>query len=522
MKTRNLRRIGALSLLCAATVPAVGLAAEGKACSALGTFNLPGHNLEITSAREIPAGPLAPFPGAPPTVQPVVLPAYCRVEGTIDKRTGRDGKPYAIGFAVALPANWNGRFFYQGGGGLNGALADPVGRQAIGDTTALSEGFAVASTDSGHRGTGFDASFLNDQEAALNFLYQANAKVAVVAKELVAAHYGRPAHHSYWVGCSTGGREGMIMSQRFPNLFDGIVAGAPAMRTNYSNLALRWMTTQLNAIAPKDEQGRPQTNKALSDSDRRLIVDGFVNSCDARDGAKDGLVFSPQGCSFDPKSLVCKGEKAEGCLSAAQADAVSKGLAGPRTASGRQVYPGFMYDTGLANSRGLPGLLVGPVIPEGPAGSTTMDVDAAAASAHDARAMVGDTNAWTNLSSFRGNGGKLIFFHGVSDPWFSALDTVEYYQRLEKDNQPAKTEDWSRLFLVPGMGHCSGGDRTLDRFNMVDAIVSWVENNRAPDQVIASGASMPGVTRPLCPFPKHPQYNGSGDMNAAASFSCRE
>ena len=134
-----------------------------------------------------------------------------------------------------------------------------------------------------------------------------------------------------------------------------------------------------------------------------------------------------------------------------------------------------MYDTGLANSRGLPVCSLAPVIPEGPAGNTTMDVDAAAASAHDARAMVGDTNAWTNLSTFHGHGGKLIFFHGVSDPWFSALDTTEYYQRLEKDNQPAKTADWSRLFLVPGMGHCAGGDRTLDRFNMVDAIVAWVE-----------------------------------------------
>ena len=280
MKTRNLRRIGALSILCAATVPAVGLAAEGRACSALSTFKLAGHNVEITSAVEVPAGPMAARPGGPPA-PPVNLPAHCRVDGVIDRRVGRDGKPYAIGFAVALPANWNGRFFYQGGGGLNGVLNPPVGAQYAGDAPALSQGFAIASTDSGHLGTGFDASFMLDQEALLNFLYQANAKVTIVAKELVAAHYGRPAHHAYWVGCSTGGREGMIMSQRFPNLFDGIVAGAPAMRTNYSNLALRWMATQLNAIAPKDAQGRPQTNRALSDADRKLVVDSFVASCDA-------------------------------------------------------------------------------------------------------------------------------------------------------------------------------------------------------------------------------------------------
>ncbi|MDR2215549.1 MAG: tannase/feruloyl esterase family alpha/beta hydrolase, partial [Nevskiaceae bacterium] len=352
------------------------------------------------------------------------------------------------------------------------------------------------------------------------FLYQANAKVTVVAKAMIAAHYGRDAHHAYWVGCSTGGREAMMMSQRFPDYFDGIVAGAPAMRTNYSNLALRFVTTQLNAIAPKDAQGKPQTNQALNDANRKRVIDGFLAACDARDGLKDGLVFAPQSCGFDPRTLVCANDSTAGCLTAAQADAIRTGLAGPKTASGRQVYPGFLYDTGLTNTRGLPGLLVGPVIPEGPASGTTMDVDEAAAEAHDARAMLGDTNAWTNLSGFRAHNGKLIFFHGASDPWFSALDTVDYYQRLAADNAPANTEDWSRLFLVPGMGHCGGGERTLDQFNMLDAIVQWVENSRAPDRVIAQGASMPGVTRPLCPFPQHAQYTGSGDVNAAASFQC--
>ena len=136
--------------------------------------------------------------------------------------------------------------------------------------------------------------------------------------------------------------------------------------------------------------------------------------------------------------------------------------------------------------------------------------------------MVGDTNAWTNLSSFQGRGGKLIFVHGVSDPWFSAQDTVQYYEKLERDTGAAPVTGWSRLFLVPGMGHCSGGDRTLDRFNMLDAIVSRVEQKRAPEQIVSTGASLPGVSRPLCPWPAHAQYNGSGDANLAASYSCRE
>src|SRR5690606_3053170 len=195
-----------------------------------------------------------------------------------------------------------------------------------------------------------------------------------------------------------------------------------------------------------------------------------------------------------------------------------KTIMGEKKASdGRQIYPGYLYDTGIATTRGLAGVLVGTPIPEGP-GAGPLDVDAAAARANDARAAVGDTNGWTNLSTFRGRGGKLLFFHGVSDPWFSSVDTIEYYERLATDNAPDQIEDWSRLFLVPGMGHCSGGERTLDRFNMLEAIANWVEKAQPPEQIIATGASMPGESRPLCPYPAHPHYNGTGDSRNAASY----
>lgn len=508
------------AMLLASAQPA--FAATGPApCAALKNFRLTGYAIVIHKAEEVPAGPMAASPGAPPG-PPATVPAHCRVEGSIDQRTGRGGKPYAIGFAVALPPNWNGRFYFQGGGGLNGALLPPLGAQFAGETSALARGFAVASTDSGHQGSTFDAGFLDDQEAALNFLYQANARVTVVAKQIVAQHYGRSAEHSYFVGCSTGGREAMMMSQRFPDYYDGIVAGSPAMRTNYSNLGLRWVSTALNQIAPKDGQGQPQTRLALSDADRKLIVDGVLAACDALDGQKDGLIFATRSCHFDPQVLACKGEKTPGCLSAPQVAAVQKAMAGPQTAAGQQVYPGYYYDTGIIATRGLPGVLVAPLIPEGARPGVTMDVEAEAAAAHDARAMLGDTNAWTNLSSFQGRGGKLIFFHGVSDPWFSAQDTVQYYERLGQEPATAPVADWSRLFLVPGMGHCAGGDRTLDRFNMLDPIVDWVEKHHAPEQVIATGASVPGVSRPLCPYPAHAQYQGSGDASNAASYSCTQ
>jgi Tannase and feruloyl esterase len=480
-------------------------------CTSLTKFNVPGAAFEIVKAEAVPAA-----------AAPAMLPAHCRIEGVMDKRTGVDGKAYAIRFALALPDAWNGRFLFQGGGGLNGVLLPPVGAGAASDTPALARGFAVASTDSGHAGTGFDASFLNDQEAALNFLYQANAKVTVVAKQIVGAHYGKSAGHSYFVGCSTGGREAMMMSQRFPSYYDGIVAGSPAMRTNYSNLALRWIATSLNSAAPKDDSGKLQTSKALGATDRTLLHDAILQSCDALDGQRDGLIFDTQHCKFDPQVLQCKSEKTDACLSAQQVTAVKQALSGPRSSDGRQVYPAHPYDTGITFSgRGLPGVLVNLIIPEGqtPSG-TSMNVDAEAAVAQDARAMAGDTNAWTNLSSFSAHGGKLIFYHGVSDPWFSALDTQQYYERLTKDNPPPVSA-WSRFFLVPGMGHCAGGDATLDKFDMVDAIVNWVEKGQAPERVIASGASMPGQTRPLCPFPKHAQYT-SGDEKSAASYQCTE
>lgn len=498
---------------------ALAAAPAPASCAALAKFTVPGHTIRIDKTENVAAGPGPAVRNGLPGAAPM-LPAHCRIDGMIDARTGRNGRPYGIGFALALPANWNGRFFFQGGGGLNGVVNPPYGNQAVGDTTALASGFAVVSNDSGHKSTGFDATFTEDQEALLNFLYQANATVTVIAKQMVEKYYGKAPHHSYWVGCSTGGREAMIMSQRFPNYFDGIVAGAPAMRTNFSNLGLRWGASALNSIAPKDAQGKPQTARALSDSDRKLVVDGLLAACDALDGSKDGMVFAPKACKFDPQVLACSGAKTDSCLSPEQVVAVKKIIAGPTTTKGLQVYPGYYYDTGIITQRGLPGILVGPVIPEGPASGTSIDVEAEAARAADGRSMAGDTNGWTNLSTFNGRGGKLIFFHGVSDPWFSAQETVNYYERLQADNGPAPTESWSRLFLVPGMGHCGGGERTLDSFDMVSAIVNWVEKGQVPDQVIAKGASVPGETRPLCPYPAHAQYSGSGDPKVAASYRC--
>jgi pimeloyl-ACP methyl ester carboxylesterase len=506
-RRRELTHAVAIMLLSAGT-----LATAAKPCVDLSGFEAPGRKVDFQPPRQVPAS----SPGVSPQV-----PAHCRIDGVIDARTGRDGKRYGIGFALALPESWNGRFLFQGGGGLNGSVQPPIGAAYAGEQSALARGFAVASTDSGHQGTGFDASFFADQQAALNFLYQAVPDVTAVAKPIVARHYGKAAGRSYFVGCSTGGREAMMMSQRYPADFDGIVSVAPAIRTNFSNLGLRHATTALNAIAPPGAEGRPDTRAALSEADRRLLIDSVVHACDALDGQRDGLLFAAHQCRFDPGTLTCKESKNESCLTAAQVNAIRTVMQGPRTAAGHQIYPGYYFDTGIATIQGLPGVLAGPVIPEGRPVGVSMDVEAASIEAMNARAMVGDTGAWTNLSTFHGRGGKLIFAHGVSDPWFSAQDTVQYYERLGQDNGGRDVKEWSRLFLVPGMGHCGGGVRTLDRFDMLDAIVGWVEQDRAPDRVIATGASLPGEDRPLCPYPMHAHYTGQGDARSATNYDCR-
>jgi hypothetical protein len=500
-------------------------AATPAHCSGMLQFQLHGVPLAITKADSIPAsapGTLRISPTFPGTIG-VAVPAFCRVDGVINQRKGADGKSYGIGFSLTLPDQWNGRFLFQGGGGLNGSVALPLGSQAAGETPALARGYAVVTTDSGHQGNVFDGSFFRDQQATLDFYYAAIGRVAQVAKEMIASYYGGPAQHSYFVGCSTGGREAMIMSQRYPDYFDGIVSGDPAIRTGHSNLALGFMTAVFDEAAPKDDSGKPDPKKLFSDSDRKLIVNSVLQACDAKDGLKDGMIFNSRGCEFDPATLVCSGSKTDSCLTRAQADALKKAFAGPKSARGDAIYPGVPYDAGIADAVGIPGLLRGPVIPVATgADFVHFDPDQEAARMEaDKTAQLGDST-WTNLTTFAGHGGKLLFFHGLSDPWFSPLDTLGYYEKLAKDTGGSPIASWSRIYFVPGMGHCQGGSATLDHFDMLSAVVDWVEKGVAPDRVVATGSAFPGRSRPLCPYPQHAEYSGHGDQNDAGNFVCQE
>ncbi len=515
--------LGAMMTTSAAYAQA-GAGQTATACAALTSLTIPGLELSITKAEWFPAGAPLPPPGPNAAAPQLKLPAFCRLDGVLDRRTGADGTAYGIGFALALPADWNGRFLFQGGGGLNGSVRLPLGAQAAGDTPALARGFAVVSTDTGHTAGGFDATFMREQQASLDFAYQAVERVALIAKQVIARHYGRPASKSYFAGCSTGGREAMLVAQRHPTYFDGIVAGAPAMRTNFSGIGGQWVAVSLNQVAPKDASGKAQTRQALSDANKKAVMGGLLNACDGSDGVKDGQVFDTMSCKFDPKALACGVNKAEGCLTNEQAAAVEKAFSGLKDSKGKLVYPRFPWDTGLDATQGIPGLLHGGSSPVGlPFDAMTMDVDRLAEEAiSDPTFAVLSSSWWTNLNTFSNRGGKLLFYHGVSDPWFSALDTVDYFERMSKANGgAAQTANFSRLFLAPGMGHCQGGASALDSFDLLTAVVDWVEKGTAPDAVTATGRAFPGRSRPLCAYPKHAHYKGQGDTQDAKNFECR-
>ena len=462
--------------------------------------------VEATQVRLVPAGD--------------GLPEHCLVDGTINRRTGAGGTQYAIGFQLALPRDWNGRFLLQGGGGLNGVVRPATGPVAAGETSALARGFAVASHDSGHTGAVFDNSFMADQRAALDFAEAAVLRVTQVTRAMTARFYGTQPHHSYMTGCSTGGREGMLASQRYPDLFDGIVIGAPAMRPGFSNLGIEYAQVLANAAQPAGVTGPG----GFAPAERALVKAEILKQCDAADGRADGMVMNVAACrAFDPAPLTCRPGQSQGCLPAAKVDALAGGFSGPRDASGRAIYAPIPWDPGVASTGpGLPGYLpMGTPGPFGPA-STAREIDIDAR-VHDilwdATGRLTDTAYWTNLNTYLGKGSKLIYFHGVADPWFSAFDTWDYFQRAGAANGAEAWGDAARFYMVPGMMHCSGGD-AFDRFDLLGPLVDWVEQGAAPAAIIARRAEGAPGERPLCPHPAYAHYTG-GDADNAGSYQCR-
>jgi hypothetical protein len=491
-----------------------------KQCSAMAKLALPG--VEINGATLVPAaaaGTVKIFPDGSDTF-PVAMPEYCRVEGMINRRIGAGGKEYGIGFALALPANWNGRFLYQGGGGFNGSVRNPYGHAATAGNPALARGFAVISSDSGHKGAPFDVSFMVDQQAAIDFGFASVPTATRLGKDLTTRYYGKAPHHHYAAGCSTGGREAMSAMQRYPDMFDGVIAGAPAMRTAHTRIGSWNARVAFNRIAPRDAAGNPRVAEAFPAADQRLLYDAVAGQCDALDGLKDGMVFNSGACRFDPAVLQCAIGKQTGCLSEGQVGALRIAFAGPKDASGKAIYAGFTYDLGLMGEQVANPVSVIPGAGFNPYGSppSPFEFDFAAEldrMSGDALQLLTDTRNWTDLGSFYRRGGKVMFFNGASDPWYAMLDTLGYYQ----DNRAVNPEfDSSRFYSVPNMGHCDGGG--VDSFDLLGPLVDWVEQGTAPSAIRATSRAQPGLSRPLCPWPQYARYKGAGDTNRADSFEC--
>lgn len=519
---RGSRTTLGLLLTAAVLLPLGGAPAEaqGNAAGAAQCAALAGQvagDVHITAATYYPDGRTLPASQGGPasTTAP-----HCLVEGMINQRTGAGGVSYGIGFELALPVDWNGRYLLQGGGGLNGSIRPAIGPVAAGRSNALARGFAVASHDSGHQGAVFDQSFHADQRAALDFAETSVRTVTLATREITARYYGTAPHHSYMTGCSTGGREGMLASQRYPELFDGIVVGAPAMRPGHSNLVAEYGQVLLNATVPAGQS----VPAGFTAAERALVDAELVRQCDGADGRSDGMIMNVAAChSFDPTVLSCSATQREGCLTPARTEALAQAFVGPRYASGRQTYVPFPWDTGITfQGAGIPGFMAsgapGPLGP--PSTARAMDVDARMAVVEwDAVGRLTDTAFWTNLSTWLGRGSKIIFYHGVSDPWFSAFDTWDYFQRARAANGAEAWDNAARFYMVPGMMHCQGGN-AFDSFDLLGPLVEWTEGGAAPAAIPATRSRGPAGEMPLCPHPAYAHYDG-GDPAVAGSYSCR-
>ena len=510
-------------------------------------------NTSLTAVTSVAAGSL--------TVGGQAVPAHCLVTGKMFQRTSAvDNNNYAIGFEMRLPLAWNGRFFHQGNGGIDGSVVTATGTSGGGPITgALQQGFAVLSSDAGHAGA-LGPNFGIDPQARLDYGYQAVAKLTPMAKSVITAAYSKGPDRSYFGGCSNGGRHAMIAATRYAADYDGIIAGSPGYNLPKAAIA---------SIAGGQLYASVATNPTdlstgFTTAERKLVGAAVLGKCDALDGATDGLVQDVAACqaafNLDRDVPTCSGARDGSCLSAAQKTAIGKIFSGPTTSNGALIYSSFPYDPGVGGA-GIPfweftapllldsgavGLIF-KVPPEnaatfnGPAFTLSANLDTLVAQitatntlySESAMSFMTPPNP-TDMSALKNRGGKIILYHGVADPIFSVNDSEAWYKGLTANNG-GDASNFARFFRIPGMGHCSGGP-AADQFDALTPLVKWVEQGEAPATIVATarGAGNPGGvntdlpatwaadrTRPLCPYPKVARYNGTGSLEAASSFSCQ-
>jgi len=494
------------------------------------------------------------------------IPEHCLVSGQMHQRVSPvDGKTYAIGFQMRLPKAWNGRFFHQGNGGIDGSVVTAIGSSGGGPlTNALLQGFAVLSSDAGHTLAQGGPAFGLDPQARLDYGYQAVGKLTPMAKQAIALAYGKGPDRSYFGGCSNGGRHTLVAAARYADQYDGYLAGAPGFHLPVAALASIRRGQRLASIATGNPATPAGLETAFTTAERKALGAAVLARCDALDGATDGLIQDTRTCQkrFDlmRDMPTCSGARDGSCLTLAQKLAIAPIFSGATTANGEPFYASFPFDAGIAGG-GIPfweftaplaldSGAVGAIfkvppsalaLSDGPAFSLGLDIDQTlgelyatnATYAEAAMSFMTPPDA-TDMSAVRRRGAKILVYQGVSDPIFSIADTEKWYEDLAH-NSGGTAVDFARLFAIPGMGHCSGGPAT-DQADFLSPLVAWVEQGQAPAAIVAAarGAGNAGGvnadipsdwaanrTRPLCPYPSVARYNGRGDIEAASSWSCR-
>ncbi len=495
-----------LLLVLTGTALAALPAAAQQSCENLNHLALP--RVTITMAASVPAGPFTP-PGQTAAID---APAFCRVAGVVAPE---------IKFELWMPMQWNRKLLAVGNGGLAGSInfrqmAEPLER-----------GYATGSTDTGHEGPGNDGSWaLGHMERVIDFAHRSVHAMTQADKAIIEAFYGAGPAHSYFSGCSQGGQEALTEAQRYPGDFDGIIAGDPANFWTHNQISHLWMVTVTQGDSYIPASKIPALAQAVNDA------------CDALDGIKDGILNDPRRCHFDPNTLLCREGDGPTCLTAAQVSAVEKIYQGP----GAQIYPGLLPGgetgpggwanwitgtrpgTGGHANLGLP--FFQNIVFEDPNWDfhtfrfeTAPGFDNDVQFLDDKLASIFNATS-TDLSAFRANGGKLIQYHGFSDPDITPLSSINYYESVAKTS--AGADSFYRLFLVPGMQHCQGGPGP-SKFDMVTALENWVEHGTAPDRILASHVTASGTvdrTRPLCAYPMEAQWKGNGNTDDAQNFVC--
>jgi feruloyl esterase len=526
-----------VAALIVAIVLLAVLPAQAASCEGLSSLKLP--DTTITSAQTVAAGAFNPPNVEQEELVPGIfkrLPAFCRIQAEIKPAQDSD-----IKIEVWMPvAGFNGNVRALGVGGFAGAP------NYAGMAAAVAAGYAAASTDTGHSGTPIDATWAKGHpEKIIDFGYRAIHEMTIKAKAVIQNFYGRPASHYFFNGCSNGGREGLMEAQRFPDDYDGILAGAPA---NYWTPVFATFVWDMQALQADPESYIPESKIPA-------IEAAVLGACDARDGVQDGVVSDPPSCRFDPASMACKGADNDSCLTAKEVIALKKIYSGPRI-NGKQLFPGFMPG-GEGGDGGWPLWIVGKgpgkdlqsvfatgfytnmITSSQPLDLKTVNVETAVKLANEQQGRTFNADD-PDLRAFVKHGGKLILYHGWADAALPPLATIQYVNGVRKALGAKATDGSVRLYMVPGMQHCFGGPGpdSFGQFSMATAsddpqhdiqlaLEQWVEKGVPPAEIITTKfANEPGgqkqarMTRPLCPYPQIATYKGSGDTNDAANFTC--